>query len=114
MHFVEKYPSLGIWASVNAYPTKDGLTVYFVDITEQHNHLEMIEQQNKRLREIAWIQSHEVRGPVANIQGLLQLFNTEDMADPGNIELFENLKEATASLDEITRRITAHTFIAKQ
>ena len=114
VHFVEKYPSLGIWASVNAYPTKDGLTVYFVDITEQHNHLEMIEQQNKRLREIAWIQSHEVRGPVANIQGLLQLFNTEDMADPGNIELFENLKEATASLDEITRRITAHTFIAKQ
>ena len=111
VHFVEKYPSLNIWASVNAYPTKEGLTVYFVDITEQHNHLEMIEQQNTRLREIAWIQSHEVRGPVANIQGLLQLFNVDDFADPANMEIFENIKEATYKLDEITRRITNHTFI---
>ena len=114
VHFVEKHQPLGIWVSVNAYPTKEGLTVYFVDVTEQRNHLNMIEEQNKRLREIAWIQSHEVRGPVANILGLIQLFNLEDLADPGNKEIFENIQEATGKLDEITRRITAHTFIANQ
>ena len=114
VHFQEKFPFLGIWVSVNAYPTKEGLTVYFVDVTEQRNHLDMIEEQNKRLKEIAWIQSHEVRGPVANILGLLQLFNTENMADPGNKEIFDNIKEATGKLDEITRRITNHTFIPNQ
>ena len=114
VHFEEMYPLLGIWVSVNAYPTKDGLTVYFVDVTEQRNHMDMIEQQNRRLREIAWIQSHEVRGPVASIMGLIQLFNIDDPTDPFNKEILTNIKEATDKLDEITRRITAHTFIANQ
>lgn len=113
-HFEEKYPLLGIWVSVNAYPTKEGLTVYFVDVTQQRNHLDMIEQQNRRLKEIAWIQSHEVRGPVASILGLIQLFNIDDPTDPFNKEILTNIKEATDKLDEITRRITNHTFIANQ
>jgi PAS domain S-box-containing protein len=112
VHFQEKFTQLGIWVSVNAYPTKEGLTVYFVDVTEQRNHLDMIEQQNKRLKEIAWIQSHEVRSPVASIMGLIQVFNIDNPADPLNREILENIKEATGKLDEITRIITNHTFIA--
>ena len=110
-HFEEEYAPLGIWVSVNAYPTEDGITVYFVDVTEQRKHIDMIQTQNKRLREIAWIQSHEVRAPVANIQGLLLLFNFEDFSDPINRELMDNIIEATNRLDEITRRITNHTYI---
>ena len=113
VHFEETFPLLGIWLSVNAYPTEDGITVYFVDVTEQRNHLNMIEEQNNRLREIAWIQSHEVRGPVASILGLIQIFNVDNPADPINKEVLNNIKEATDKLDEITRRITAHTFIGK-
>ncbi len=111
VHFEEHYALLGIWVSVNAYPTKEGLTVYFVDVTEQRSHVQMIETQNKRLREIAWIQSHEVRSPVANIQGLLLLFNFKDYSDPINVDIMEHIRDATARLDEITRRITAHTVI---
>ena len=111
VHFEEEYAPLGIWVSVNAYPTDEGLTVYFVDVTEQRHHVDMIQTQNKRLREIAWIQSHEVRAPVANIQGLLLLFNFDDFSDPINVELMENIREATQKLDEITRRITNHTII---
>ena len=114
VHFEEFLPSLNIWVSVNAYPTKEGVTVYFVNVTEQRNHVDMIEQQNKRLREIAWIQSHEVRAPVASILGLIQVFNMEDPADPVNRELLKHLKEATDKLDEVTRRITNHTFISTQ
>ena len=111
VHFEEEFAPLGIWVSVNAYPTDEGLTVYFVDVTEQRRHVNMIQTQNKRLREIAWIQSHEVRAPVANIQGLLLLFNFDDFSDPMNRELMDHLKEATQKLDEITRRITNHTII---
>ncbi len=111
VHFEEHYALLGIWVSVNAYPTREGLTVFFVDVTEQRSHVQMIETQNRRLREIAWIQSHEVRSPVANIQGLLLLFNFDNYADPLNVDIMEHIKEATGRLDEITRRITAHTVI---
>jgi DNA-binding NtrC family response regulator len=38
-------------------------------------HVAAIEEQNKKLREIAWIQSHLVRGPLARIMGLIDLLN---------------------------------------
>ena len=112
VHFEERHPQLDLWLAVNAYPTPEGLTVYFVDVTEQRNHVNMIEEQNKRLKEIAWIQSHEVRGPVTSILGLINIFNTEDPSDPINKQILDNIKEATDKLDEITRRITNHTFIS--
>src|ERR1700744_4945511 len=35
VHFEELYAPLGVWGSMNVYPTRDGIAVYFVDITEQ-------------------------------------------------------------------------------
>src|SRR5690606_14994683 len=37
------------------------------DITEKLYHIEAIEAQNKKLQEIAWMQSHMVRAPLARI-----------------------------------------------
>lgn len=34
VHFEELYAPLGVWGALNVYPTKDGIAVYFVDITE--------------------------------------------------------------------------------
>jgi len=55
-----------------------GVNCFLRDITQSHQHLQKIEEQNKRLREIAWIQSHLVRAPVASILGLAQLCNPDD------------------------------------
>ena len=55
-----------------------GVNCYARDITEQRRHLQKIEEQNTALREIAFIESHKVRGPVATILGLEQLFNHND------------------------------------
>ncbi|MEO6638224.1 MAG: response regulator, partial [Ginsengibacter sp.] len=43
------------------------------DITERVNYIGAIEKQNKILQEIAWIQSHVVRAPLAKIMGLIDL-----------------------------------------
>ena len=68
-----------------------------------------VESQNEQLRKIAWIQSHEVRGPVANIMGLVQLFNMNDPADPYNGQILESLRIVSEKLDGIIKKITAHT-----
>jgi PAS domain S-box-containing protein len=107
VHFTEFVPGLDVWLSVNAYPTKSGIAVFFVDITEQTLHLQKIQQQNQQLMEIAWIQSHEVRRPVANVLGLVQLFNNADCTDPINAEIIANLKIAATQLDDVIRRIHA-------
>lgn len=61
--------------------------------------------QKNTLSEIAHMQSHEVRGPVARILGLAQLFNHQNANDPLNKELIEYISTEARKLDEITRRV---------
>jgi PAS domain S-box-containing protein len=52
VHFEEEYVPLGLWGSMNVYPTKDGITVYFVDITEQKKIQQKISNDERSLRAI--------------------------------------------------------------
>ncbi len=79
------------------------------DISEQKNQFVQIQRQNEKLREIAWIQSHRVRGPVASILGLASLFNYEAHEHEKNIEILEKLKIATHDLDKIIKEVVDKT-----
>ena len=79
------------------------------DITETKLHELRIQKQNEKLKEIAWIQSHEVRVPVANILGLVNAFNYKDLTDPFNLEVLANLNIVTHNLDSIIRDIVNKT-----
>ncbi|HMI02274.1 MAG TPA: PAS domain S-box protein [Pedobacter sp.] len=52
VHFEEEYAPLGVWGSMNVYPTKDGIAVYFVDITEQKKIQQKISNDERSLRAI--------------------------------------------------------------
>lgn len=77
------------------------------DVTAHRNYLQKIQTQNDTLREIAWVQSHDVRGPVASILGLAQLFNPHDPADPTNAEVLEGVMMAARQLDDVIKDIVA-------
>ena len=79
------------------------------DISEQKNQFVQIQKQNEKLREIAWIQSHKVRGPVASILGLAALFNYEAHQHENNIEILERLTIATNDLDKIIKEVVDKT-----
>ena len=68
-----------------------GVAGFAHEITERLQHIEAIEQQNSTLKEIAWIQSHVVRAPLARILGL--------------IDLIVNLKENEIPLEELLGQI---------
>jgi light-regulated signal transduction histidine kinase (bacteriophytochrome) len=80
-----------------------GVNCFLRDITRQREHVEQIEKQNEKLREIAWIQSHKVRAPVANILGLAQLCQLDGSA---NSEIIPMFLQAAEQLDEMIREIT--------
>lgn len=107
VHFEEYATSLDKWVSVNAYPTENGLTVYFTDITEERRQALQIEQQNKRLRDIAWMLSHKFRKPVATILGLAQLFRSG--TDAENDRIVKGINEAAQELDAIIKDADAQT-----
>ena len=75
------------------------------DITEHRMHLLHIEQQNTALREIAFIESHKIRGPVATILGLEQFYNYHDDTDPMNREIMTGIKEMSLQLDVRIREV---------
>lgn len=84
-----------------------GISCFSRDITTQYIHLRMIEKQNEKLKEIAWSQSHEVRSPLTNIMGLVNLFNFDNISDPDNSELIKLIGEASNKLDAVVKQINA-------
>lgn len=63
------------------------------------------EEQQRLLEKIAWIQSHKVRKPLANILGLVDLIDKNSFSedDKGIIEM---LKMSSNELDDVVREIT--------
>jgi len=64
-----------------------------------------IEKQNKKLREIAWTQSHIVRAPVARLMGIIELFK-EDMLNTSEKEkMLDHILDSAIELDDIIKDI---------
>lgn len=93
----------------NRYGKPSGAFVVAHDITDEITNLAQLESQNMQLSEIAWMQSHKIRGPLANILGLLQLL------DPGRFdaetnEILKGVLDSSESLDAVIREIVDKTY----
>ncbi len=80
-----------------------------IDLTDTLNRIRKIEQQNNVLKDIAWTQSHVVRAPLANLQGLIRLFKTNINAGVNDDELIDYIITSADKLDEIIREIVKKT-----
>ncbi|SEA98628.1 PAS domain S-box protein [Pedobacter hartonius] len=61
-----------IETNVIRFEEREARLVLATDVSERINYIKEIERQNKDLKEIAWIQSHMVRAPLANIMSLTE------------------------------------------
>ncbi|MGB0429781.1 MAG: PAS domain-containing protein [Bacteroidia bacterium] len=76
------------------------------DITQRKTLIDQISNQNKKLQEIAWTQSHLVRAPLSNIMGLINLFDMiKDDADTVN-QVMKNIKITAEEFDQVIKDIT--------
>jgi PAS domain-containing protein len=75
------------------------------DVSELRRHMQKIEQQNKKLKKIAWVQSHRMRSPVATIIGLSDLLNRDNPADPMNADILNHIKSLSVQLDEMIKEV---------
>jgi len=65
---------------------------------------EVLEEQNKRLAEYAFINAHKLRAPLASILGIIHLLTIEIDKDQ-QLKLLELLHKSSAELDEIVNAI---------
>lgn len=79
------------------------------DITEKQDYIGTIETQNKKLRDIAWTQSHVVRAPLARLLGIINLLEVEPKDSKDIPFLLEQIKVSGDELDQIIQEIVVET-----
>lgn len=78
------------------------------DVTDRLTYISNMEQENKYLKEISWMQSHVVRAPLARIMGLSELL-TYNEGKLTNKELLAHLIDSAHELDQIISSILTET-----
>lgn len=79
------------------------------DITASRNYAIEIEQQNARLTEIAWALSHDVRGPLARMMGLMQVIKKGPEYASDFQKVLPMMSESADELDNVIRGIVRQT-----
>jgi signal transduction histidine kinase len=87
----------------------EGIICIGHDVTTPVKNEDLIGSQNEKLKNIAWQQSHELRSPVVNILGCIQIIRDSKKllsAEEENV-LFENIKTELGNLDDLIHKIVA-------
>ncbi len=90
------------------------------DVTEKKLYREMLEEavdeeislkiKNKQLKNLAYLNFHKARKPLANILGLVNVLDQSVIADQTLAEAIEFLKESSNELDELIKRLDPQLF----
>jgi PAS domain S-box-containing protein len=95
------------------YKGKNAKVTIASDITERLNYIKAIEEQNQKLREISWMQSHVVRAPLARIMGLIQIFKDTSSAEKEKETALDYILLSANELDSVIKEITNKTRVAE-
>lgn len=84
------------------------------DISARNNFINSIKNQNEKLKEIAWIQSHEVRAPLARLLGLLDFLQQYDnITQSDQIKVINSIRDSALELDLIVRDVVNRSELAE-
>lgn len=102
-----------IWLLIVLHPVEDdegkieGVSMNITDITRRKDIEDAILKQNLHLKKIAWIQSHQIRRPLANIMGLAELLKDENCKH--DEILMDKMLQSAHELDDYVKQIVHET-----
>ena len=91
------------------YQDVAAVIVSLENVTKEIMHIQAIQNQNNKLRQIAWMQSHVVRAPVARIMGLINLLLQNSDSDIDRIEICKMVQLTSIELDTVIHDIVQKT-----
>lgn len=91
-----------------SFEGKPAKLIIATDISQQIYDTEILNQKNEKLKQIAYLQSHVIRVPLANIMGLSELI-LHDVKTSQEKELLNHLSSSIKELDSVIRNIVNYT-----
>lgn len=89
----------------------ESITCARKDITEYFNLTNSLKKNTEQFKNIAWLQSHAIRGPLATIMGITALLDEADTLEPElREELMNGMKEKLAEMDKLVNEIVKLTY----
>ncbi|MGC1516986.1 MAG: PAS domain S-box protein [Maribacter sp.] len=93
-------------------PSINGIVANSRDITDRKMYLSAIEEQNEKLKEIAWTQSHIVRAPVARLMGLIDLMKEQHLARHEKEGILSFIMESAEEIDSVIKNVVENAAYA--
>ncbi|WP_296619890.1 PAS domain-containing protein [Marivirga sp.] len=87
-----------------------GVILNSTDITQEVNLEKRIRISEKKLDDIAFINAHEVRAPLASILGLLNLLDFESVNDNSKL-ILSHLKKSANDLEKIIHKVSESSYL---
>lgn len=85
---------------------KEAKLIVASDITKELLYVDAIEEKNLKLQEIAWIQSHTVRAPLARIMGLIDILTSNKVQTVmSQADILKQIEVSAKELDKIIKEI---------
>ncbi len=94
-----------LWFEVSIFNREHGFSIYLKDVTEKNKYLKELLQQNEKLRQIAWMQSHVVRAPLVKIIGSVDMLKPDNSMEL-NQKLLQIIRDSSHQLDSIINEIS--------
>ena len=120
-HLEFHFPPLDIWFEVHAYPSDEGLAVYFRDITPrkrdeetmQRMHREL-EYSNAELRQFAFAASHDLREPLRKVRVFADRLVTrwDDLGAAARKDHLCRMNEAAARMDRMLDALLGYSRVS--
>ena len=98
-----------VQSNIITYKGRKVKLILAIDITERLNYINTIEMQNSKLQEIAWIQSHLVRAPLAKMMGLIDVIKNHSVSDLEKKQLLSHVLDSAHEFDVLIKDIVGRT-----
>ena len=113
------YQPLDYWFEISAYPSEEGLAVYFRSINERKKAqwqleatLEELERSNRELQDFAFVASHDLQEPLRKIQAFSdRLITRSDKLDDQEKDYLKRMQSAAGRMQNLIEDLLSYSRV---
>lgn len=121
-HFEIFYEPLQLWLEISAFPSEEGLSVYFRDITQRkHNEQQLrdtlaeLERSNRELQDFAFIASHDLQEPLRKVQAFGErLEKSAGTLDATSRDYLQRMRQAAERMQSLIQDLLLYSRVSSQ